>query len=99
MQVALELLPRLSDDYERAYFHGVILERRAKAIVKRMSTGYGPEAYQWYVAAMSKYEEAEKLSPAHNNDAQLRWNACARKIMDNNDLRARDEERFEPLLE
>jgi hypothetical protein len=67
--------------------------------MKRRTPGYGADAYDWFVEAMEWYEKAEAIRPPHNDDAQLRWNACARKIMDNKDLRPRQEERFEPLLE
>ena len=96
---ALEVLPRLTSDYERAYYNGVVCERRAKATMRRHAPGYGADAYDWFVEAMEWYEKAEAVRPPHNDDAQLRWNACARKIMDNKDLRPRQEERFEPLLE
>ncbi len=99
MNRALEVLPRLSGAYERNYYHGVVCERRAKAMIRRRSPGYGSDAYDWLVEAMSWYEKAEQDRPPQNDDAQLRWNACARKIMDNNDLRPREEERFHPLLE
>ncbi len=96
---ALEVLPKITSDYERAYYNGVVCERRAKAAIRRHSPGYGADAYDWLAEAMEHYEKAESLRPPQNDDAQLRWNACARKIMDNTDLRPRQEERFEPLLE
>ena len=99
MERALELLPRLSSDYERAYYHGVISERRAKSSMRRGTLGSGPDAYGWFVDAMQWFEKAEAVRPAHNDDAQLRWNACARKIMDNRHVRPRPEEPYEPELE
>jgi hypothetical protein len=99
MNRALEVIPRLTSEYERTYYQGVICERRAKAMIRRRSPGYGSDAYDWLVEAMEWYEQAEAIRPSHNDDAQLRWNACARKIMENTDLRPREEERFHPLLE
>ena len=96
---ALEVLPRLASEYERHYYHGVVCERRAKAAIKRRSPGYGADAYDWLVEAMEWYEKAEGMRPPDNDDAQLRWNACARKIMDNKDLKPREEDVFHPLLE
>jgi hypothetical protein len=32
---------------------------------------------------MDLYEQAERLSPAENDDALLRWNTCARMIIRN----------------
>jgi hypothetical protein len=96
---ALEVLPRLATEYERYYYHGVVCERRAKAAIKRRTHGHGSDAYDWLVEAMEWYEKAEGVRPPDNDDAQLRWNACARKIMDNKDLKPREEESFHPLLE
>jgi hypothetical protein len=47
---------------------------------------------------MRWYERAEALRPPGNDDALLRWNTCARIIMQNK-LVARSEEPYEPSLE
>jgi hypothetical protein len=47
---------------------------------------------------MRHYEIAEKVRPAGNDDAVLRWNTCAR-LIEKNKLVARDEDRTEPVLE
>ena len=47
---------------------------------------------------MTWYEKAEALRPAGNDDALLRWNTCARIIMQNK-LVPRAEETYEPSLE
>ncbi len=77
MERALALVPRLASDYERAYYRGVICERRAKGAMRRGTHGAGPDAYEWFTEAMSWYEKAEAVRPPHNDDAQLRWNARA----------------------
>ena len=89
---------RLGDDYERAYYTGIVLERRAKARLRQGMPGAGPQAYEWLREAMDWYEKAEAIRPAGNDDALLRWNACARLIMRNHDLVPITEERGEPLL-
>ncbi|NIR45450.1 MAG: hypothetical protein GWN99_13670, partial [Gemmatimonadetes bacterium] len=63
--------------------------------------GAGAAAYEALRQAMEHYEEAEKLRPAGNDDAILRWNTCVRIFQRNaNDLRPLDEEpRLEPQLE
>src|SRR3954467_5830235 len=38
---AREVLPRLTDDYKRAYYAGIICERRAQALLHRSSLGAG----------------------------------------------------------
>ena len=47
---------------------------------------------------MNWYEKAEAIRPAGNDDALLRWNACARLIMRDHHLVPITEERGEPLL-
>jgi hypothetical protein len=44
------------------------------------------------------YERAEAIRPPNNDDAILRWNACARLIMRDGHLVPASEERGEPLL-
>jgi tetratricopeptide (TPR) repeat protein len=95
---AQELLPRLRDPYERAYYAGIIAERRAKALLHRGNHGSGHAAYECLREAMTCYEKAEELRPAGNEDALLRWNACARIIM-RNKLTERSEERIDLPLE
>ena len=80
---AQEILPRLRDPYEQAYYAGIICERRAKAQLHRGGPGCGFEAYEFLRDAMAWYEKAEALRPQGNDDALLRWNACARIIMGN----------------
>ncbi len=95
---AQEVLPQLRDPYERAYYAGIISERRAKAQLHQGGPGSGFEAYAFLCEAMTCYEHAETLRPAGNDDALLRWNACARMIM-MNQLVARTEDASEPPLE
>jgi len=89
---------RLRDDYERAYYSGIIHERRAKARLRHTTPGSGPQAYHWLREAMSWYEKAEALRPAGNDDALLRWNACARLIMRDHHLVPVVDEGHEPIL-
>ncbi|MDZ4401411.1 hypothetical protein [Prosthecobacter sp.] len=84
-----DVLPRLRNPYEQAYYAGIIAERRAKALLHR--GGSGPEAYGFLREAMNSYEKAEAIRPPGNDDAILHWNACARIIMSNN-LAPREEE-------
>ncbi len=95
---AQEVLPRLRDPYERAYYAGLISERRAKAQLRQSGPGSGHAAYQLLREAMACYEKAEAIRPAGNDDALLRWNACARIIMGNK-LTPRQEEKLDLPLE
>jgi hypothetical protein len=95
---AQEVLTRIKDEYQHAYYAGIICERRAKAQLLQGVPGGGFDAYEWLREAMNWYEKAETLRPLGNDDAILRWNACARIIMRNN-LVARPAEAFESFLE
>ncbi len=71
-----EYLGRITDEYERAYYAGIIYERRAKATLIRNGVG----AYELFRQAMECFERAESMRPVGNDDAILRWNGCARVI-------------------
>lgn len=96
---ARALLPRLRGEYERAYYAGIICERRASALLERGTSGAGPIIYDWFRQAMEWYEKAEDLRPAGNDDALLRWNTCARTIMKHDRVRPATEERPAIALE
>ncbi len=89
---------QLTDEYERIYYTGIIHERRAKALLRHATPRGGPRAYEWLLEAMACYEKAEALRPSNNDDALLRWNACARLIMSDQRLAPISEEPSEPLL-
>ena len=74
------LVGRLTDAYDREYFKGIIRERRAKAALQRDSFHSSASAVGWLREALACFERAEALKPAHNDDAVLRWNACARMM-------------------
>ena len=93
-----EVLGRLSGEYERVYYTGIVWERRAKARLAKGSPGANYAAYDWFREAMEWFEKAEAVRPSGNDDAILRWNSCARVIMSNN-LSARSEEYAEQFLE
>jgi hypothetical protein len=96
---ARELLARLRDPYQRAYYAGIVCERRAKAQLGRGAPGAGFIAYEGLREAMQWYEQAETVRPPGNEDAILRWNTCARMIMRDRHLVARGEEEYAPSLE
>ncbi len=97
--LAREVLPRLQDPYERAYYAGLICERRAHAQLKSHSMGASAQVYDWYREAMEHYAEAEKIRPAGNDEALLRWNTCARVLNSNPTLRATETLRVEPTFD
>lgn len=95
---AQELASRLATPYERAYFGGLIAERRARALLEDGSPGRAQSAGGWLRDAMDQYEEAERLRPQGDDEARLRWNACARVLNARPDLQSRESERTAPLM-
>ena len=95
---AREAVERLLDSYSHAYFSGIVFERRAKAQLRSTVPASGPRVYEWLREAMESYEKAENMRPIGNDDALLRWNACARLLMRDQHLAPAVEERGEPLL-
>lgn len=94
-----EALPRLQSEYEREYYAGIVLERLAKAKIHRGGPIAASGIYEEIREAMSRYERAETLRPAGNDDAILRWNACARLLMAHAEIHASTPaEREEPLM-
>lgn len=87
-KAAREALANIQGDYERAYYEGIIWERMGNARIRRGGGGAGASAYQALREAMDCYEKAMTFAPPANDDAILRWNTCARAIMQNPDIRA-----------
>ena len=95
---AQELLPRIRDPYKRAYYSGIVLERWAKAQLHRGLPNAADIASASYHMAMEHYEEAERLRPAGNDEAILRWNTCVRMLHRHERPRTAYEE-YAPALE
>ena len=96
---AREVLPRLQDEYKRAYYAGIICERCAKAQLRSGAPKAGEMAYHWLREAMGWYEKAEAQRPPGNDEAILRWNTCGRLLTRYPKLRPGTEERVELTLE
>ena len=95
---ANQLLARVKGEYERAYYAGILAERRAKAKLAQGTPGASYYAHDGLREAMRHFEKAEVVRPPGNDDALLRWNTCARMIAKNK-LVAREDEKIEPPLE
>ena len=80
---AERLLQRIPNEYQRNYYSGLIYERRGTAQLNSPAPGGANRAYDWFRRAMERFEKAESLAPAGNDEALLRWNTCARLIMTN----------------
>ncbi|MBA4053542.1 MAG: hypothetical protein C0490_02410 [Marivirga sp.] len=79
---ALDLANSLNDEYSKIYYTGIIHERRGAASLNSSSPGGDFDAYEWYREAMEFYERANEINKGENNDPILRWNTCARIIME-----------------
>jgi len=94
-QRARDTLRNLHSEYDRAYYAGIVAERRAKAQLARGGPGSSVGTYDWLAEAMRHFEQAEALRPPGNDDALLRWNACARFLARHPHLRSSADERPE----
>jgi len=84
-KAAQEIVPQLKGDYEQAYYAGIIWERLGNA---RIRQGHGgASTYHALREAMDYYERAMNFAAPGNDDAILRWNTCARIIMQNPDIK------------
>lgn len=69
---------QLTDAYERLYYTGLLLERRAKA---QLHAGQPAHTLVPLIErALECFGEAEKIRPAGNDDSILRWNRCVRLL-------------------
>jgi tetratricopeptide (TPR) repeat protein len=98
VQQAQRLIPRLEGEYERHYYGGIIAERAGRAYMNQQRPGSAFKAFECFREAMDCFEKAERIRPAGNDDAILRWNTCARVLNNHPELRARPEESYEPIL-
>ena len=83
---AEDVLAQIKGDYEHAYYAGVIRERLGNARIRHGDSGARTSAYHALRDAMSHYERAMNFAPPGNDEAILRWNTCARMIMQNPDI-------------
>jgi hypothetical protein len=98
-QRAKEVLNRMKDSYNKAYYHGIICERQALAHLKRGAPQSGFVAFEWLEDAMHWYQAAEAIRPTQNDDAILRWNTCVRLLDRYTSIKPRLEDVYEPSLE
>ncbi len=69
---------QLNDPYERLYYAGILCERRAKAQLHAGQPSH--TLLPLFEQALRSFAEAEKVRPAGNDDAILRWNRCVRLL-------------------
>ena len=97
LKSAQEVLLRIEGEYERAYYAGIIWERQGHAHLQQGGPGSSANTYHALREAMEHYERAEALRPPANDDAILRWNACARVIMRSPEIRPLAEAEVQPI--
>lgn len=86
---ALELVGRLSGAYARAYYEGIIHERRGRAhLTQRGGPAAGVFALGSFESALACFARAIDAAPPDEADAVLRWNACVRTLERHPELRA-----------
>lgn len=86
-KAAQEVLAQIKGEFEQAYYAGIIWERLANARIRQGGHGAGSSGYYALRKAMEQYETAMKFAVPGNDDAILRWNTCARTIMQNPEVR------------
>jgi hypothetical protein len=92
---AREVLGRITDPYQKAYYAGIIDERLGHAQLAHAVMHAEAMAYESLRSAMESFERAEQLRQPGNDDAILRWNTCARTI-DRLRLQVTPEGQYEP---
>ncbi len=94
---AKELLPLIQGEYCREYFTGVTWERAALAMLRRAPAKSHAPAHEALSEAMTHFERAERVRPIGNDDAILRWNTCARVLMNGGAVQMHAEEEPAPI--
>jgi hypothetical protein len=97
MKSAQEILSQIEGEYERAYYAGLIWERQGLAHLRQHSPSSNENSYHALREAMKYYERAEALRRHGNDDATLRWNACARVLMGNPAIRPLPDTELQPI--
>jgi hypothetical protein len=95
---ARSVIDQLHGEYEKIYYRGLVSERAGKGELSRGGPSADPAAHNWLREAMGWYEKAEALRPPGNDDAILRWNACARLLRERG-MGPRTEDLFEQPIE
>lgn len=95
---AQQLVGTFEAEYDRVYYAGLIAERRARALLRRTGQWRSLTAGELLREAMAAYERAHTVKPPDNDDALLRWNACARVFNAQPELLATDDAPAAPVM-
>lgn len=96
---ATGILEQIEGDYCKAYYRGIIYERRAKFHMDQGGPSCGELVHDWCTKAMAEYERAMEAYPSGNQDEVLRWNTCARVLNENPHLKPAAENREVELID
>ena len=97
-QRARQVVSRLEDKYEKAYYGGLICEREAMVLMTHRGPTAHHLAYDHFRSAMERYDRAAEIRP-EDPDPTLHWNTCARILNSTPYLAPEPEGTREPLLE
>lgn len=71
-------IDNLTSQYQRYYYLGLLSERRARHLLTQaMSRSF---SYDYFIEALTSYQQAIELCPQKNDEAILRWNSCIRTV-------------------
>ena len=96
---AESVIERLQDEHCKAYYRGVVYERRAKAHMSQIGPSADDMAHGWFTKAMNEFEQALESDLPGNQDAALRWNTCARILNENPHLKPAEENREAEVMD
>ncbi len=96
---AESVIERLQGEHSKAYYRGVIYERRAKVHMSQRGPSADDMAHGWFAKAMTEYEQAIESDLPVSQDAALRWNTCARILNENPHLKPAEENRETELVD
>ena len=94
-----DLLSRLTDEYQRDYYAGLLAERRATALIRKGGAHRGHVAYNLLREAIDWYDKARRIAPPKEDDAVLRRNTCVRMIEKNPHVAPAEADPTEMMLE
>jgi len=78
VDLAMKVVGELTDEYQRAYYEAVVLEREARVHIDLETPPV--LVFLRYCEAMDKFASAATIRPPGDDSAIIRWNACVRAI-------------------
>jgi len=79
---ARDALAEVTGEYDRAYYDGLICERRARYLLRARGRQSSFVAWEWFGYAMDRFKEAARIEP-DRIEPILRFNTCVRFLQAN----------------